>query len=516
MSSSVQRPSAANCAALSRSHERSLLRNGLYNIGGQTVRSLVSLLTIPLLVRFLGIREYGIWSLAYAAFMLMTVGNGGMAVAATVFLSSDLHRDDQGDAGGTLTLIVGSAGALGVVLGLLLWFLGPVVVGSLTAFGTAERIETARALQIAGLGIALLILHRTLMGVEQAFDRYGAANTFQVLQSVLANAGLVLVAWLGGRAVAMMKWQVIAYGILLAGHSWFISILARARPLRIRWNAARARTIVHFSLATWASILGSDLFTQGSRWIVGAVLGAPVLGVYSAITNMTLRINSFSGMATQPLVPSLSRGAVKNAPAESSVRQAAHLNALIAIGGGIFFFVLADWIMRVMVPGVNGTQDVIALQIAVVIFALYSISAPGYFILFSAGDARANFIVVLSSAIVSAGLIFLGSWRFGLLGAIVGNAGYLGTLFLIPMGLHKIRLSFRHYLAWITFPVLTLATAILVGAVLKDHVWWRAAFVAATAASLAFWFIRGETALVGQTWMGAIRPQLIRRKLTAR
>jgi O-antigen/teichoic acid export membrane protein len=465
----AEQSTADNFDCLGTCSERSLLRNGLYNIGGQTVRSLVSLLTIPLLVRFLGIREYGIWSLAYAAFMLMTVGNGGMAVAATVFLPKDLHRDDQSQAGGTLALI-----------------------------------EAAQALQIAGLGISLLILHRTLMGVEQAFDRYAAANTFQVLQSVLANGGLALVAWFGGRAVAMMKWQVVAYAILLAGHGWFISTLVRERHLRIRWNAARARTIVRFSLATWASILGSDLFSQGSRWIVGAVLGAPVLGVYSAITNMTLKINSFSGMATQPLAPSLSREAVKNASAESRVRQAAHLNALIAVGGGIFFFVLADWVMRVMVVGASGTQDVIALQIAAIIFALYSIEAPGYFILFSAGDARTNFIVVLSSAIVALGLIFLGGWRFGLLGAIEGNAAYLGTLLLIPMGLHKIHLSFRRYLGWITFPLLTLATAILVGLVLKDHFWWRAAFVAAAGCSLAFWFIREHN---GFAWL---RPSLQR------
>lgn len=500
----AEQATADNFDCLGTCSERSLLRNGLYNIGGQTVRSLVSLLTIPLLVRFLGIREYGIWSLAYAAFMLMTVGNGGMAVAATVFLPKDLHRDDQSEAAGTLSFIVGSAGALGIVLGLLLWFLGPVVVGSLTAFGPAERIEAAQALQIAGLGISLLILHRTLMGVEQAFDRYGAANIFQILQSVLANGGLVLVAWFGGRAVAMMKWQVIAYVSLLAGHGWFISSLVRARHLRIRWNAARARKILKFSLATWASILGSDLFSQGSRWIVGAVLGAPVLGVYSAITNMTLKINSFSGMATQPLAPSLSREAVKNASAESRVRQAAHLNALIAVGGGIFFFVLADWVMRVMVAGASGTQDVIALQIAAIIFALYSIEAPGYFILFSAGDARTNFMVVLSSAIVSLGLIFLGGWRYGLLGAIVGNAGYLGTLFLVPMGLHRIHLSFRRYVAWITFPILTLATAIFVGVVLKDHVWWRAGFVAATACLLAFWFIREHR---GFAWL---KPSLER------
>src|SRR6267143_513961 len=113
----------------------SLLRNGLYNVGGGTVRGAVGLLTIPFLIRFLGIREYGVWSLVYAVFALMTMCEAGISVAASVFLSKDLAKNDVSEAGRTLTFILISAVLLPAALGLLLWIAGPLIVRPLAAFG---------------------------------------------------------------------------------------------------------------------------------------------------------------------------------------------------------------------------------------------------------------------------------------------------------------------------------------------------------------------------------------------
>lgn len=469
-----------------------LLRNGLYNIGGQTIRSVIALLTIPMLIRFLGIREYGVWSLAYAVLASMTLGYGGLGIAAAVFLSRDLGRGGHREAGETLTFVLGSAVLLGVVLGLILWLLGPIIVNPLAAFGTLEREEARRALHIACFGLPLLILQGALVGVEQACDRYAVVNTFQTFQSALGNGGLVLVAWLGGRAAAMMRWQVFAYSVLLAAHGWFVLRLLRGKSLNFQWNASKAARIFGFSLATCGSMFGQDVFRQWSRWIVGALLGAPALGVYAAITDLTGRVNSFAGTAVQPLAPALSLDTARNIPPERRIRQAAHLNALIAIEAGIFLYLLADMVMRVMVPGATSAQDIRGLQIAAIIYALYSINAPSYFILFSAREARTNAAVVLSSAVLSLCLISLGAWRFGLLGAIAGNAGNLGTLMMVIFAMRKVGLTLYRYAAWIAFPLLGMAVALLAGAVLENHFWWRLAFVAIQAGLLMFWFFHQQ------------------------
>jgi O-antigen/teichoic acid export membrane protein len=472
----------------------SLLRNGLYNVGGQIVRGAVGLLTIPLLIRFLGIREYGVWSLAYAVLALMTVSEAGISVAAVVFLSEDFAKDDFEEAGTTLTFVLVSAVLLSTAVALFLWLAGPHLVRPLAAFGSAERAGAGRAIQVAGFAVAVLILQRVLVGVEQAFDRYAAINALDIFQSLLVYVGLAVVAWLGGKTVVLMKWQAFACTLVLIAHCCFVLWLLRGKGLSFGWSSDKARRILRYSVGTWITTLGSTAFSQCDRLIVGGLLGPSVLGIYSAITTITSRINLFSGTAVQPLLSSLSRDAPTNAPAEGPIRQAAHLNALIVIEAGIFLYVLADKVMHVMVPGANVHQAIVGLQIATIIYALYSMSAPGFYLLFSVGEAGTNAIVTLSSALVSLGLILLGARYFGLLGALSGNAGYLGMLYVIIAGLRRAGIALRRYLAWIAFPFLGLVVALLVGLFLQNHFWWRAGFVALQGVVFASWFLHAEAA----------------------
>jgi O-antigen/teichoic acid export membrane protein len=467
----------------------SLLRNGLYNVGGAIVRGAVGLLTIPLLIRFLGIREYGVWSLVQAVFALMTMSEAGISVAASVFLSKDLAKKDFGETGRTLTFILSSAVLLSAALGLLLWIAGPLIVRPLAAFGSAERADAGRALQIAGFAVSAFILQRTLVGVEQAFNRYAAINALELCQSLLANVGLVSVAWLGGRTIDMMKWQVFVCALLLASHCCVVFWLLRNKGLSFEWSRSKARQIFRYNLATWTATLGSAAFGQCDRFIVGGVLGAPVLGIYSAITNITSKINSFSATAVQPLVPSLSRDVALDAPAQGRIRQATHLNALIAIEAGIFLYVLADWVMQVLASGATAREHILGLQIAAVIYALYSLNAPGFYILFSVGGARTNAVVTLSSGVVSLVLILVGARYFGLLGALAGNAGYLGTFLLVVTGLRKTGIALRRYLNWMALPLLWLAIALIVGTMLQGHLIWRAVFFIVQAALFMLWFL---------------------------
>lgn len=483
----------------------SLLRNGLYNVGAGTVRGAVGLLTIPFLIRFLGIREYGVWSLVYAVFALMTMSEAGISVAASVFLSKDLAKDDFSEAGRTLTFILISAVLLSAAVGLLLWIAAPMIVRPLAAFESGERADAGRALQIASFAVSFFILQRTLVGVEQALDRYAAINVLELCQSLLANVGLVVVAWLGGRTIELMEWQIFACALLLVAHCFVVFGLLRNKGLVVEWNWSKARRIFRYSLATWTATLGSAAFAQCDRFIVGGVLGAPVLGIYSAITNMTSKINSFSATAVQPLVPSLSRDVARDVPAQGRIRQATHLNALIAIEAGIFLYVLADWVMQVLAPGATARNDILGLQIAAVIYALYSLSAPGFYILFSVGGVRINAIVTLSSSVVSLVLILVGARRFGLLGALAGNAGYLGTFFLVTAGLRKVGISLNCYLNWMAFPLLCLAIALIVGTMLHGHLLWRVVFVIVQSALFLLWFLHDQ-GKAPQTEFGLRRP----------
>jgi O-antigen/teichoic acid export membrane protein len=260
--------------------------------------------------------------------------------------------------------------------------------------------------------------------------------------------------------------------------------------------------MVRFSFATGLSTVGSALFNQCDRLIVGAVLGPSLLGVYSAITSLAVRINSFSGSAVQPLVPALSRGSIARTEVEGRIRQAAHLNAFIALGAGLPLYLLADRVMQVLVPGTTQSQFILGLQIATIIYCLYSMSAPGYFALFSSGGVRTNAIIVLGSAVLSLALIFVGARYFGFVGAIAGNVGFVGTLIMLYAGIGRLGVSMRQYFTWITVPLCVLLASLLACSYLMSHLGWRIALVVVDVIILAFWFV--------QTHSIPIRSALVR------
>ena len=129
---------------------------------------------------------------------------------------------------------------------------------------------------------------------------------------------------------------------------------------------------------------------------------------------------------------------------------------------------------------------------AAIIYAVYSTSAPGYYALFSLGEAGINALIVLASAVVSLGLIFLGARYFGLLGAVAGNAGYFGTFLLTVAALRKMQIPMRRYVSWVAFPFLGLIACMIGATVLQDRLWLKVALVIFQAIAFTLWFLRDQ------------------------
>ena len=198
--------------------------------------------------------------------------------------------------------------------------------------------------------------------------------------------------------------------------------------------------------------------------IVGYYLGSESLGIYGGITEMASAINSFSALPVQPLVPILS-GYSKNHNISHSeltqkIKQAIELNAFFALGSAAFLFILSPFIMRLMFAEVATQDTLIALQIAIVIYGLFSLNAVGFFILIS-NDPKTVMRIQLISGILALTLIFLGASKFGLLGAIAGNIGFILTWLMIFLGLKYLKISNLLWLKSSLFLLVWFTTCIL-------------------------------------------------------
>jgi O-antigen/teichoic acid export membrane protein len=262
------------------------------------------------------------------------------------------------------------------------------------------------------------------------------------VQAVLIAVGMVGLAWLGGKTVEFMQWQAIIGIAMLIAHLFIVMPLLRPLKLRPSWSVSKSRSIGRYSLLTWISSIGGALFSQGDRIIVGSLLGTNVLGIYAAITNITIQINTLSALPVQPILPLLTALVAKDAIDRSqlyrNLKLAFGVNSIVALGIGAALFASAPFVMNILVSQTPNDETVLAFRIAVIIYALYSLNAVGYYMLFALDAVHISLIINLVSSILSLILIAIMSVRVGLLGSVAGNIGYLLSLLFVPIGLRQI------------------------------------------------------------------------------
>ena len=445
--------------------KNSLLKNGFYNAVAGGIRIALAILTVPVLIRQLGVEEYGLWTLASSVVLMLGLAEAGLATTTTVFVSQDLGNKNFDGLSQTLTITFGAMLVLATLAMFALFFVAKPIVDLFPKLQEVQQYTAIQALQIGGFVVWIKLLQQILIGVEQAYQCYAKLSILNTTQSVLFSLGMFIVAWHGGRTVELMQWQAIASFVVFSSHVWVVRMLIRGINLCPAWNLKKGITIARYSLMSWLTSLGGALFSRVDRLIVGSLLGTEILGVYAVITNTTGVINSFSALPVQPLVPALNihinQQVVNNSQLKQKVKQAFEINAAVALGFGISLFILAPFVMHLLVDSVSNHENILAFRLATLIYSLYSLNAVGFYILLSL-DVKLCMIIQIFSAIFSLLLISITSYYFGLLGVVIGNIGFLFSLLFIYFGMKKICLPLKLWVRWLKFPLLWLVYSTLI------------------------------------------------------
>ena len=474
--------------------KNSLLKNGFYNTAAGAVRIGLGVLTIPLLIRLIGVEEYGLWTLASTVVGMVGLAEAGLSVATTVFVSQDLGKEDVDGLSQTLTVTFGTMFILATLAAIALWFSAASIVNLFPKLGQAQQLIAIQALQIGGLVVWARLLQQVLVGVEQGYQSYGLMNLLNTMQSLLLSLGTLAVAWLGGRTVAMMQWQALASVAILLSHILVVRSLLQIMSLRPSWNREKGLAVGRYSVMTWLAIVGGTLFSQGDRLVVGSLLGTETLGVYAAITNITTHINSFSALPIQPLLPSLSNTTVNlkvddGLKLQQDVKQALQINVIVALGLGATLITLSPIVLSLVFPGKTASEYVLPFCVTVVIYAFYSINAVGYYILLGTGSVKTCMINILISGTLSLIMIVIGAYNFGLVGAVFGNFGFLGTLLLLFWGMKVLLIPSYKWLKWLIFPFGWFSLVILVNCAISNESILRIVLSLLQILPLLIWFI---------------------------
>jgi O-antigen/teichoic acid export membrane protein len=436
----------------------SLLKNGFYNTAGGVLRIGLGIITIPLLIRQLGVEEYGLWTLASAVIGVVTLAEAGLSTATTVFVAQDLGEEDVDGLSQTLTVTVTMMLVMATLAAVGLWFGADLVTDLFPQLQPLQRVEVSRAFQVGAVAVWARLVQQVLVGVEQAYQRYDLMNLIVTIQSLLTSMGMLSIVWWGGQTLELMEWQALASIFSLISHIWVVRFLLRNTSIRVAWVKEKVIEVGKYSSMVWLSSLGGVLFSRVDRLIVGSSLGTQGLGVYAAITDITSQINTMSALPVQPLVPILgklmSKKDIDRLDLRQQIRHSLRTNGLVSIGLGTGLITLSPVCLNFLFSGKVEGDTLWLFCICCAIYSIYSTNAVGYYILIGIKEINICTLIVSASGAVSILLILFGSHSFGLSGAIYGNIGYCLTLLLSVVAIKKVNISLDILRKSLYFPFL--------------------------------------------------------------
>jgi O-antigen/teichoic acid export membrane protein len=478
-----------------------LIKHGLYNAVAGVMRIIMSILTVPLLIRFLGLETYGLWAFVSALLGMAALAEGGLSSTTTIFVTRDLAKNDSTALSQTLSISFSFILGLATTTGLITYLSAPAIVAQFINLPEMQQQYAMHGLQLAGGVVWVRLIQQICEGIEQAYQNYRLMNILNTLQWIGISIGLLVIAWQGGTIPQLMQWLLCVGIMTLSSHIWVIIKLLKQHHLQYIWNHQKARKIAHQSWMTWGTTFGSALFTKGDRIIVGSQLGPAALGLYSAITDIASSLNLFSTLTVQPLMSTLSRSIAEKvellnqaqaAQVKAQVQQAFRLNTTMIFGMGAMLYTFAPWLMQLFVGNTVEPQAVMFCQVIILIYTLFALNSVGYYILLSLSSVEWATGIYLGSGLFSLLLIKIGAVYAGLGGAIVGNASYLISCLIIWIALRKLDLKLSFWLKTVSFPLGWLALMIISNWIMPNYLGWKILISSMFLLCLVHWFIKAS------------------------
>jgi len=281
------------------SRNRIILLSGGAGITQRAVQLVAGLVTLPLVLHALGLAAFGIWgaatSLAWAASML----DLGLGSALITLIPRAMAA--EGHARAVTGASLAGASALS----------GLLLLAALAVALLAPHAIPGPAFVIAGLALALNIPLSLSGNIWFGLQKGYAAGFWELAQSLLMLAGIVICAATGAGVLAMVA---VVYGALLAANAGSLTHLLLREP-GIRPTPA--------SLATFAPVLRSGVTLSALTLIIIASfvfdnllalhwLGAAAAGRMAVAMRLGTTAFGFLAAATQALWPAFVEAVAAN------------------------------------------------------------------------------------------------------------------------------------------------------------------------------------------------------------
>ena len=401
--------------------------NIFYNILGGGGRFFVLVVATPLLVRFLRVENYGTWTIVSSITNLLILSDGGLSLAATYFSSKILGNQEaiKNRELSQLLINIFIILALTILIILIILYVFHIPIHN---YLIKRDIETE---MYYGLATAFFILvQQILVGFLQGFEDYKSINLIKFINVLILNLGWVLLAFNKYPILNMVIYGLIISILTVLVVSFIV--FKKFKLYAIYPQKNEIYSILGYSIPCLGIQFGGTFFTQLDKIVVSIFFDNKIVGIYAVITTICSYINNISSLPVQPYMPLV----IKLAEIKDRIQikklfyKASVINSSIALLVALTIIIFSSHILMFLLKDSFKYEYIYFLIIAASIYFLYSLNATGYFFLLALKKQTLIMNVQILGGVLSLLLIYLLTSKYGLKGSILGNVGFVITVYL--------------------------------------------------------------------------------------
>jgi O-antigen/teichoic acid export membrane protein len=322
-------------------------RNTAYNLLGSFVPMAVGVVTVPIYLRLIGDARYGVLALVWLFLGYFGLFDPGITRAALFHIARLGNREQQIERENVFWTALTINLCFGLIGGLVLYFAAKPFFMSTFKMPNTMRNEVLASLPWLAASVPLSIVTGVLGGAMQARESFGNFNLINACNAFVTQMVPLAVAYWHG---SDLKWLIAAVLITrMVGSIPTIVVLKRVLPFGVGGAFQRRLVPTLFSYGGWVTIsnLINPILTTMDRMVIGSVIGAQGVAMYTVPFNLVSRASLLPASFATSLFPKLSRNNQVDSArlAEDAIMAlAAVMTPLVVFGVAILPVFMRYWV----------------------------------------------------------------------------------------------------------------------------------------------------------------------------
>lgn len=262
------------------STNRGVIKNTLWNLTGQTIPMIIALLTIPMLVKGLGLERFGVLTLAWTLISYFSLFDLGISRALTQFLSKNMGSDAPLDTSSIAKTALYILTLLGAGGGMIMFLIAPWLAHDILNVQESMRQEMLVSLYLLSLAVPFIIATSGLCGILAAHQRFDLINLVRIPTSIFLFSGPVLILLFSPSLLLVIGFLVIEQAVVCFV---FLRICVRVMPglMQATWICGSG-IVPLLKFGTWMTISNiiGPVMVYMDRFFIGALISLSAVAYY--------------------------------------------------------------------------------------------------------------------------------------------------------------------------------------------------------------------------------------------